>query len=275
MGLIWSPQDSARHAAEYLGVLSDEPSKLVPMGCRTFDSLTGGLGPGTLSTLSAATGVGKTRSMLAFADRQSLRGVDVGVLSLEDPPDLFGLKFISAETGIDGMRIRRKDVTAAEKQVIAGAISRLEARRLKLAYPVGGRLESVLEAATELLDGGCRVLWVDYLQKLRGAAGSRVDEIGANMARLQELAYKYSVPVILVSQLRRRYEFDKEGNYIIPTIQDLKGNGDLENESRVIIMLYPDPGGGKDIIGMVAKSAYGGTGYAFRMTDKSGVLVEQ
>ena len=93
----------------------DGKPELVPTGFSALDSELGGLGPGACGILAAATGVGKSSAMLAA---MLASPVKVGAVSLEDGPDVVGSRLLSALSGINSLRIRRKDLAPADLKLL-------------------------------------------------------------------------------------------------------------------------------------------------------------
>ena len=242
--------------------------ELVPFGLPPLDEELGGLGPGACGILAAATGVGKSSAMLA-----AMLGSDdkVGAVSLEDGPDVVGTRLLSAITGIDSLRIRRKALSKKELSQVTAAAKSNKLDHMYFSYPIAGSIEQVEEAITELTAAGCRMIWVDYLQEIRGhGKNDRRNEVSEAMTRCHRAAAAGNAALMVVSQFRRLGDGEK-----IPQIYHLKESGDLENKARVIILCHrqTSPDSGDRIRFRLAKSTYGGEYVRFDMVrDASGTL---
>src|SRR5690606_2570467 len=134
-----------------------------------------------------------------------------------------------------------------------------------ISYKVGGSVEDIEDAVKELAEAGCRWIALDYLQKPRGHAGAadRWVEVGVTMNRFHKACADAGVVPIIMSQIVRL----KDGQEPFPS--HMKESGDIENECRLIIMLWRDSSDRSIVRGKVAKSSFGGGGlrFAFRYTE--------
>jgi replicative DNA helicase len=121
--VIYGTEDTLQEAITTFFL--DRPGKpeLVPLGIRPIDRELGGLGPGACGILAAATGVGKSSTVLSAMLQSSVK---VGCVSVEDTPDVVGTRLLSAFTGIDSLRIRRKELTERELKKLNSARSMIE-----------------------------------------------------------------------------------------------------------------------------------------------------
>jgi len=128
----------------------------------------------------------------------------------------------------------------------------------------------------ELTDAGCKMIWVDYLQKVRGhGKGDRRNEVAETFTRIQEAIAEGGAAGMLVSQFRRPGVDLKTGKARPVGIHHLKESGDLENEARIIVLAeqQDSPDMGQRIRFKLAKSTYGGQYIKWDMVrDPSGTL---
>ena len=251
----------------------DGQPELVPTGLLPLDRELGGLGPGACGILAGATGLGKSSAVLAAMLASSVK---VGAVSLEDGPDVVGSRLLSALSGINSLRIRRKDLTVAELKELNMLAKSNKLDHMYFSYPTAGRLDKVCAEIKELCEQGCKMVWVDYLQKIRGhGKGDRRNEVAETFTRIQEAIAEGGAAGMLVSQFRRPGVDLKTGKPRPVGIHHLKESGDLENEARIIVLMQeqdsPDPG--QRIRFKLAKSTYGGQFVRFDMVrDPSGTL---
>ena len=241
--------------------------ELVPLGIPPLDSELGGLGPGSMGILAAATGVGKSSTVLAAMLASEVK---VGCISVEDGPDVVGTRLLSALTGINSLRIRRKDLSDAELGKIARAVKSNKVDHMYFAYPIGGKVEAVCNAIGEMAELGVKLVWIDYLQEVHqhGRADRRM-EINEVMSRIHETAAASGVAVMMLSQFRRLSDGEK-----VPQIYHLKESGDIENKARIIILAHKVAESEDNRIRYrLAKSTYGGEHITYDMVrDSSGTL---
>lgn len=85
--------------------------------------------------------------------------------------------------------------------------------------------------------GKPHVIYVDYLQLMKGNGENRTQEVSSISTGLKALSKKYQCPVIALSQLNRGLE--SRGNKR-PINSDLRESGQVEQDADIIIMLYRD-----------------------------------
>ena len=246
--------------------------ELVATGFPTIDQELGGLGPGACGILAAATGVGKSSAMLAAMLNSP---VPVGAVSLEDGPDVVGSRLLSALSGINSLRIRRKALTKVELKLLNKVAKSNKLDHMFFSYPTAGRIDRVCAEIKELCEAGCKMVWIDYLQKVRGHNGDRRNEVAETFTRVQEAIAEGGAAGMLVSQFRRPGVDLKTGKSRPVGIHHLKESGDLENEARIIILAeqQDSPDEGQRVRFKLAKSTYGGEYVRFDMVrDPSGTL---
>lgn len=245
----------------------DGMPELVPLGIPPLDDELGGLGPGAMGILAAATGVGKSSAVLSSMLASPCK---VGCISVEDGADVVGTRLLSALTGINSLRIRRKALTDKELGKIARATKSNKMNHMYYSYPIGGKIDRVCADIKEMAELGCKLVWVDYLQEIHqhGRADRRM-EINEVMSRMHETAAEAEVAVMMLSQFRRLGDTEK-----VPQIYHLKESGDIENKARIIVLAHKIVEAEDTRVRFrLAKSTYGGEHITYDMTrDASGTL---
>jgi replicative DNA helicase len=243
--------------------------ELIPFGISAVDAVIGGLGPRSCAIFAGVTGVGKSSTALHAMINSPC---PVGMVSVEDGPDLIGTRLLSALTGIDSLRIRRKDVTKNELKRLQDVSKSNIGEKMFFSYPIAGTLDDVQKSVEALTKAGCKMIWLDYLQKVRGHNGDRRNEVSETFTTFQRACAQGKAAGIAVSQFRRLSETEK-----IPQIHHLKESGDLEIEARVIILAHrvTDESGKSRLRFRIAKSNYGGEGTSWDMArNEAGILQE-
>ncbi len=89
---------------------------------------------------------------------------------------------------------------------------------------------------------GIRVLYVDYLQKVRGASAQDFRlQIGEIAAGLKDLARELSICVVVLAQVKREVDnrsLGADGLGRMPFASDLAESGIIEQEADQILTLY-------------------------------------
>lgn len=246
--------------------------ELVPTGLGPLDAELGGLGPGSCGILAAATGVGKSSACLAA---MLASPVKVGCVSMEDGPDVVGTRLLAALSGIDSLRIRRKALSKAELKKVNAVAKANELDHMFFSYQIGRGIEDVVQAIRDLTSRGCKLIWLDYLQEVRGhGKGDRRNEVAEALTRCHGAAADGGAALMAISQFRRVGEDLKTGKPRPVGIHHLKESGDLENKARIIVIAQKQPSpDGVRVRFKLAKSTYGGEHVKFDMLrDPSGTL---
>jgi len=246
--------------------------ELVPTGLKPLDEELGGLGPGACGILAAATGVGKSSAVLAA---MLASPVKVGCVSMEDGPDVVGTRMLAALSGIDSLRIRRKALSKKELKRVNDVATSNQLDHMYFSYKIGKGIDAVEQAITALTDVGCKMVWVDYLQEIRGhGKGDRRNEVSEALTRCHGAAADGGAALMAVSQFRRPAQDLKTGKPRPVGIHHLKESGDLENKARIIVLATKQPSpDGERVRFKLAKSTYGGEYVKFDMLrDESGTL---
>jgi len=263
---VFSTSETIAQAVETFYLDREGKPELIPIGLPPIDRELGGLGPRACGILAAATGVGKSSAMLTsmLANRTK-----VGAVSVEDGPDVVGARLISALSGVDSMRIRRKDLTEEELERITKITKNPKLKNMYFSYPTAGTVDDIEKAVDDLCAKGCRMVWLDYLQKVRGHRDDRRHEVAETFTRFQRAVARGGAAGMAISQFRRLGDGEK-----IPQIYHLKESGDLENEARLIVLAHKHREYGR-VRFRVGKSTYGGEHITFDYKrDASGTLRE-
>lgn len=211
------------------------------LGVHEFDKAIGPLPGGALIVIGGYTGAGKSSLALMLASNAAEKR-PVGIVSCEDPREVWGQRFMSSESGQDASRAFREPDRVGRDfwSQLVDASERSRGRDIMMAYAINQRPLDVVMAMRRLVrDHGCQLLVVDYLQAIRVRLGEvRTDKAYADAVKqMKGAAAELGVPLILCSQLKRPPTSGARGQPE-PKVTDLKETGDLENEAEVILLCW-------------------------------------
>jgi replicative DNA helicase len=221
-------------------------------------ALGGGLRPGTMVTLAARPGVGKSALALTMARHVAHGGQQVLFASLEMSRRQLTQRLMAAEARIP------------LEQIVAGGMGERMAERARAARDrVAGlplhMLDKSLAGISEIRRtaqhlarrGELGLVVIDYLGLLLPESAqnrSRNDEVAAISRAIKLMSLDLDVPVLALSQLNRAVESRKEKT---PTLADLRDSGAVEQDSDVVIFLSRDEARSGTVDITIAKNRQG------------------
>lgn len=274
--IVWADQ-AEREAQETYDKLDRGEIIAVPTGFPEVDKKLygGGFWQGDLVVVSGATSGGKTTFALNLADNAGVAGFKSLYFTLEMKTFKVFSRIHSSKAKVPGYKIRPNMTELYGKAVR----DRLRDTGLAMATLPIGFIDSVkdLETMRRVCKYAVRELGVTYLlfdymglmKPSRIFRGNRYERASMVSEGLKELAGECNVPVVALSQLRRKYKEEMsaaqviEGNEVEPTLEMLKESGSIENDADTVIFLWGEKGKEgeemaiRDIKGKIAKQRNG------------------
>ncbi len=213
----------------------------VMTGINRLDRLTNGLQKSNLIVLAARPGIGKTSLAMNIVEHAALSGSVCAVFSLEMSELEITKRLIASISEVSQSKSNSGDMTVDEWRRIIAATARLEnsvieiddsslvtpaeifskCRRIKAKH--GGRLDLVM---------------IDYIQLMhssdKGDAENRNTEVASITRDLKIMAKELDVPVLALSQLRRRSATEKQTE---PQLSDLRESGAIEQDADMVMFI--------------------------------------
>ena len=217
----------------------------IPMGLKPLDDLLSGLQKSDLIILAARPSVGKTSLALDVARHIAVREkVPVGIFSLEMSKEQLVDRLLCAEAMVDLWKMRTGRLSSAgfphdDFSKINHAMAVLAEAPIFLDDSAASNVMEIRTLARRLqAEHGIGFLVLDYLQLMEGARADegRVQEVSQISRALKGLARELNIPILAISQLSRAVESRSPP---VPKLSDLRESGALEQDSDVVIFLYP------------------------------------
>jgi len=213
----------------------------IPSGFADLDEKTQGFQAGDMIVLAARPSMGKTTFALEMASYMSLAlGKKVAFFSLEMGREALVMRLLSMWAHLGSQVWRQGKVSAKELEALRQAVETFRQTGLYIDDTPG---LSVGELRLRLLRlrsrTGVDVVFVDYLQMLRGSTRSREEnrqmEVSEISRQLKTIAAELKVPVIALSQLSRAPELREDHR---PRLSDLRESGTIEQDADLVMFLY-------------------------------------
>lgn len=255
-----------------LGQIKSNARKKITFGIHDLDDIIGGVSPGTMTVLGGTTGVGKSSLMLYMAMQIAQRGHVPGIVSCEDPEDVWGSRLVAYWSDLPARVIFGSDKIDMSQDEMSEMVEYAERRIEKktevpifFKYEIGSKANAVVDAVNTLVrKDGCDIVFVDYIQAVRvDARVNRYDKAVSDVAKqLKGACHRLGVPLILGSQLSRNRESPGKE----PTLFSLKETGDLENEAEVVMLAWNEKNSmGQNARCRIAKLKWGMSGQMFNI----------
>ena len=237
-----------------------------------FDKMTSGFHEGEMIVIAARPSMGKTSLAMNIAEHVSLDlKLPVGVFSLEMTADSLVLRMLCSRSRVNLRSVRDGFLAERDFPKLTGAAGKLANAPLFIDDTPGLSILQLRAKARRMAQQfGIKLFVIDYLQLLHSTARraeNRQQEIADISNGVKSLAKELRVPVIVLSQLNREMEKEKNRK---PRMSDLRESGAIEQDADLIAMLYKpsvedDEGGGQEqdavpVNLLIAKQRNGPTG---------------
>jgi len=216
-------------------------------GFTDLDKMTSGLHPGEMIVIAARPSMGKTSLAMNIAEHVAVdQKLPVGVFSLEMTSESLVLRMLCSRSRVNLRSIRDGFLAERDFPKLTGAAGKLANAPLFIDDTSGLSILQLRAKARRMAQQyGIKLFVIDYLQLLNSTsrrAENRQQEIADISNGIKALAKELSVPVIVLSQLNRELEKDKNRK---PRMSDLRESGSIEQDADLVGLLYK-PSSGDD-----------------------------
>jgi replicative DNA helicase len=212
----------------------------VSTGFADLDKMTSGLHGGEMIVIAARPSVGKTSLAMNIAEHVSVDlKLPVGVFSLEMSSESLVLRMLCSRSRVNLRNIRDGFLAERDFPKLTGAAGKLANAPLFIDDSSGLSILQLRAKARRMHQQyAVKLFVVDYLQLLHSTARraeNRQQEIADISNGIKALAKELDVPVIVLSQLNREMERDKNRP---PRLSDLRESGSIEQDADLVGLLY-------------------------------------
>src|SRR5690554_224238 len=179
--------------------------------------------------------MGKTALVMTIMRDLSRQGRKTGVLSLETSNETLGIRLISQVSQIPAEKITSGKMTEAEFSAFMKACSELSEYGIFIDDKAAITSQQVRSKCRIMASKGVEIIFIDFLQLIKGEGRSKHEEIGEITKVLKQVAKELSIPIVALSQLSRKVE---ERPNKRPQMADLRESGSIEEDADVVMFLY-------------------------------------
>jgi replicative DNA helicase len=246
----------------------------VATGFTDLDKMTSGLHEGEMIVIAARPSMGKTSLAMNIAEYVAIeQKLPVGVFSLEMTAESLVLRMLCSRSRVNLRNVRDGFLAERDFPKLTGSAGKLANAPLFIDDSSGLSILQLRAKARRMSQQyGIKLFVIDYLQLLHSTARraeNRQQEIADISSGIKSLAKELKVPVIVLSQLNRELEKDKDRK---PRMSDLRESGAIEQDADLVGLLYKpsrgddEEGGGNEeneavpVNLLIAKQRNGPTG---------------
>jgi replicative DNA helicase len=212
----------------------------VGTGFNDLDKMTSGLHGGEMIVIAARPSMGKTSLAMNIAEHVSIDlRLPVGVFSLEMTSESLVLRMLCSRSRVNLRNVRDGFLAERDFPKLTGAAGKLANAPLFIDDSSGLSILQMRAKARRMHQQyGIKLFIIDYLQLLHSTARraeNRQQEIADISNGIKSLAKELNVPVIVLSQLNRELEREKNRK---PRLSDLRESGAIEQDADLVGLLY-------------------------------------
>lgn len=239
-------------ASEFVEWVTRIEKQVPQCGYPMLDEAVGGFLPGTMFTIAARPGGGKSDLALNLAMRLCKRKAKVLYFTLEMTELQLMQRIVSNLLKINSIRIRDRNLTPKEHETIdrlAGQIHEFNGMH----FVSEGDL-SLHDVNRHVGTFHPDVVIIDYIGLMkRPNVKDQYRALGMISNGLKQMALKEGICVLALSQMNRQIESRKGGK---PNLADLRESGDLEQDSDLVGILSPQVVEGKVLSGTESMDSF-------------------
>jgi replicative DNA helicase len=221
----------------------------VGSGFPDFDKMTDGMRGGEMIVIAARPSMGKTSLAMNIAEHVAIeQNLPVAVFSLEMTAESLVTRMLFSRARLNFRTLRGGFMGERDFQKVTGAAGKLVAAKIHIDDTAGLSILQLRSRARRMhRQHGIKLIVIDYLQLLhstsRRASDNRQQEIAEISGGVKALAKELDVPVIVLAQLNREMERDKNRK---PRLSDLRESGAIEQDADLVGLLYKADAGEND-----------------------------
>ena len=213
----------------------------IATGYEDWDDLTDGLHGGEMVVIAARPSMGKTSLAMNVVENVTLKqNIPVGVFSLEMTAEALVTRMIFSNARLNFSELRRGFMNERDFPRISATAGKISKAPIFIDDTPGLSILQLRAKARRMhSQHGVKLIVIDYLQLLhsttRRSMDNRQQEVAEISSGIKSLAKELDVPVIVLCQLNREMEREKNRK---PRLSDLRESGAIEQDADFVGLLY-------------------------------------
>lgn len=206
----------------------------MPSGIETLDKYTTGFHKGELTILGARPAVGKSALGSHIALAAANAGYKVGIVSREMTPEQYGQRIFVRGSGVDNNKMRKGDMGDTEWSLLIDTMEQYGTFPISFMFSTRYIEDLRMEVQKKIDTDGLDLLIVDYVQLMQSKRKFEKDymRIAYVSKMLKDMTVDLNLAIIGLAQVGREADGD------MPTMAELRGSGDLEQDADNIIFMH-------------------------------------
>lgn len=235
-GKLLPIDDIVRESLHELELIREMSGECIGLstGLDELDAVTTGFRESEFYVIGARPGQGKTAFACQTIRKNCREGRKVALFSIEVKRTQIIHRLMAMESKVSVFDLRDPRVLsrdAMHRVYMAGAD--VAKWPLMIDDTPSLDLSEMLSTARLFISQGAELIIVDFLQKMKAKGRDRFEKVTAIANGLWELGRATGVPVVALSQLKRKQNADDE-----PTMEDLRESGEIEQNANAVFLLF-------------------------------------
>ena len=209
-------------------------------GLKTIDDATDGFIKKDVVVIAARPSMGKTLFATTIADGLS-KNHKVALFELEMSEESLGVRQLASKSMINGVQLRRGDLTDQQWTDVTEAASNIATRKLWIDTTSSQTIFDIKAKCKKLkMQNGLDAIIIDHIgliEETNKNSKNRNNHIAEITRQAKIMAKELDINVILLSQLSRLPEQRADHR---PIMSDLRESGNIEQDADLIMFLYRD-----------------------------------
>lgn len=225
-GGVFTPRQLAEHTIDHYSKLASGELHMTYFGIRSLDLL-GGMQPGEYVVVGGETEMGKTTLLKQIANAQ--KG-EVLYATTEMTKDQWAQRVLASAMHVPMARLGSESFIKNNIDNIILASGKIDTENITI---ITGSITPNRIRAELAKIPDCKLVIVDYLQRLRGVTAN-YESVSIASRDLADMAKDTNIPIIVASQLSRENPQAKEKKQLIDRLKD---SGNIANDADWIIFI--------------------------------------